>query len=65
MKKPCKVSNVSELVSTPNVLLPFLADGKSINAAKILKHVQILLNFSRRLPKVYITHGKRFKLKYC
>jgi hypothetical protein len=63
MKKPCKVSNISELVSTPKILLPFLAAGNSINAAKIAKELQKMLNFSTGLPKAYITHGKRFKSK--
>jgi hypothetical protein len=63
MKTPCKVSNISELVCEPNVLLPFLAAKNSINVAKIAKQLEKLLNFSSGLPMAYITHRKRFKFK--
>jgi hypothetical protein len=43
--------------------LPFLAAGNSINAMKIAKQLQKLLNFSTGLPMAYITHGKTFKFK--
>jgi hypothetical protein len=49
----------------PNVLLPFLAAGNSMNAMKIAKQLQNLLNLAWAFQWRILLMEKVFRSKYC